>query len=129
MSLSKRRGRIIGSGSGRVDRREKFHPVVVLTTAGSPSEAKKLSRVLLKEKAAACVNIIPRVDSEYWWEGKIARGKETLLLIKTQKSALKTLSKTLKKHHSYTLAELIALDVCWTDPSYLNWLRQNIESH
>lgn len=129
MSLSKRRGRIIGSGSGRVDRREKFHPVVVLTTAGSPSEAKKLSRVLLKEKAAACVNIIPRIDSEYWWEGKIARGKESLLLIKTQRSALRSLSKIIQKHHSYQLPELIALDLSWGDPAYLNWLRQNIESH
>lgn len=103
--------------------------VVVLTTAGSGKEAQALARRLLQQKAAACVNIVDGSDSWYWWKSKITHEKEKLLLIKTQRSALKTISKILKKYHSYTLPELIALPIGWGEKHYLDWLRQNIQSH
>lgn len=95
---------------------------VVLTTAGSQTEAGKIAQALLKSKAAACINIIPQVKSRYWWKGKIEQGRESLLIIKTAKSQLSRLSRTLKQHHSYTLPELIGWPIPWADSHYQNWL-------
>lgn len=101
-------------------------PLLVLSTAGSPREARRLARILLQERAAGCVSLVPRVDSWYWWQGKVEKGQEILLLIKTSRSRLDRLSRLLKTHHSYETPEIIALPIQWAERSYLDWLGQSI---
>ena len=101
--------------------------LLVLTTAASKAEAQRLSRDLLQRKLAGCVNLVPRLDSFYWWKGKIEHGSEVLLLIKTSRRRIVQLAHFLKSTHSYEVPELIALPILWGDQVYLNWLRQSLE--
>jgi len=80
----------------------------------------------LKNRRAACVNIIPRIESWYWWQGKIEQSKEFLLLIKTSRQRLPVLARLIKRHHSYQVPELIACPIQWGDKKYLNWLLQSL---
>ena len=104
-----------------------FHPILILTTAGSLSEAKKISRLILSHRLAACVNILSGVDSHYWWRGAMRRATEFLLLIKSSRSRLNDLAKLVKKYHSYEVPELIAFSVVWGDRRYLHWLKESME--
>ena len=100
--------------------------VVVLSTAGSARQAQRIAKLLLKRKVAGCVNLIPRIDSWYWWQGRIEHGKEFLLVIKTSSRHLNELGRLLKANHSYQTPELIALPIQWGDRSYLGWLDQTL---
>ena len=100
--------------------------LLVLTTASSRSEARKLARVLLKEKLAACVNLIPDTESHYWWKGRVERAGEILLLIKTKKSAFKKVEKTIRENHSYSVPEIIGLPIEKGSRPYLDWLAKEI---
>ena len=100
---------------------------LVLTTTGSPAQASRLSRLIVRERAAACVNAVPGVHSRYWWGGKVARDAETLLLIKTGRSQLKRLAQLIRSHHPYDLPELIALPLSHGAPTYLAWLEQSLK--
>ena len=99
---------------------------VVLVTAGSLREAQGLARIVLKERLAACVNLIPNIQSWYWWKGRVASGKEVLLLIKTTRASLNVLCQVLKSHHSYEIPEFIALPITHGNLAYLRWLKENI---
>ena len=103
--------------------------VVVLTTAGSSGQAEKLARLLLKEKCAACINLIPGMNSLYWWKNRIEKSRETLLVIKTSMARLAQCAKVLKKHHPYEVPELIALPISWSDQVYLKWLKDSMKGH
>jgi len=89
-------------------------------------EARRIARILLKKRIAACVNLVPNIGSWYWWKGRVEQGKEVLLLIKTSRSRLNLLSDLLKKSHSYELPELIALPIVWGDQGYLSWLSRTL---
>ena len=95
---------------------------LVLVAAPTEKEAQKLARGLLEEKIAACVNLIPGVQSQYWWKGKIESAHEAILLIKTQKALVDTVIGYIRENHSYELPEVIALPVMEGDKEYLNWL-------
>ena len=88
-------------------------------------EAKKIGRALLEEKLAACVNKIDKIESNYWWEGKIETAKECLLLIKTEKKWVKRLIKRVKELHSYAVPEVIACPIVAGNPDYLNWIAKS----
>ena len=68
------------------------------------------------------MNILPRIDSWYWWQTKITRGKESLLLIKTSRAHLKKVATLIKEQHSYDIPELIALPIHWGEKDYLQWV-------
>lgn len=99
---------------------------VVLTTLPSDSKARKIARLLLKEKFAACVNIVGPVHSLFWWQGKVDRAKEFLLLIKTRASRFERLQKFLEKHHPYSVPEIIALPIHKGNRAYLDWIRTSL---
>ena len=99
--------------------------MLVVSTASSPAEAKQIAQGLLKKRLAACVNLVPNVQSWYWWQGAIESSSEILLLIKTVPSCLKDLSSTLKKYHSYDVPEIITLPIFWGDQVYLQWLKKS----
>ena len=95
--------------------------VVVLVTAPD-AEAQGLAEVLVREKKAACVNIVPGVRSTYWWQGEIESDDESLLIIKTRLSLLDGLVEAVKKTHSYEVPEVIALPVVGGNRDYLDWI-------
>ena len=101
--------------------------IVVYCTASSLAEARKLADVLVGEKWAACVSIVPQVQSTYWWKGQVERAKEALLLIKTQKEKFSALVKRIKSIHSYTVPEILAVPVVKGNPDYLKWLNQSVK--
>jgi|SRR5581483_10998017 len=100
---------------------------VVLITAPSAGEGKKIGRLLLAKKLAACVSRVPGVASSYWWKGKIERSLENLLIIKTHSSKLPRLIAEVKKNHSYAVPEVIALPVIKGNPDYLTWVGKSLK--
>ncbi|MDI6761715.1 MAG: divalent-cation tolerance protein CutA [Thermodesulfobacteriota bacterium] len=97
-------------------------PIVVLITCGSEEEALRISRSLVEERLAACVNLISPVRSTYRWEGKICDEKEWLLIIKTQRKRFQEIETRVKSLHSYSVPEMISLPIIEGSSSYLEWL-------
>ena len=100
--------------------------IVILVTAGSEREAGKIAKRLLKKKCAACINIIPKVNSHFLWKGKLERAAEALLVIKTKRSYLKKVIKLVKKIHSYEIPEVIALPIIGGNKNYLKWIEKEV---
>ena len=99
---------------------------IVLTTAGSQEEARKIAHALVERKLAACVNIVPQVESLYRWQGKIESATECLLLIKTQASAFDQVRAAIMELHSYELPECALLEISDGSPEYLTWIRDSM---
>jgi len=102
--------------------RNPINLMVVLITAGSEEEAHKIAELLVNEKKAACVNIVPEVDSLFRWKGKIDSAHESLLLVKTRASLLSEIISLVKQIHSYEVPEIIALPIVGGSEEYLKWL-------
>ena len=102
--------------------------IVVLITAGSREEADKLSRGLVEEKLAFCVNSVPGVQSTYYWEDKLCVDAEFLLIVKTRGDRFEDLEKWVRENHSYDVPEVIALPIVKGSEPYLksidNWINQ-----
>ncbi|CAL4933118.1 unnamed protein product [Urochloa decumbens] len=86
---------------------------------------KKLAGSIISEKLAACVNIVPGVESVYWWEGKVQSDAEELLIIKTRESLLDALTEHVKANHEYDVPEVIALPIKGGNLKYLEWLKNS----
>lgn len=99
--------------------------LVAFVSAGSKEEAERISTGLLKEKLAACVNIVKGADSHFWWQGRLDKAKETLLIIKTKKSLFARLIKKVKALHSYEVPEIIAFPVIAGYKPYLDWVDES----
>jgi periplasmic divalent cation tolerance protein len=97
-------------------------PVVVLVTAGDRAEAERVATALLEARLAACVNLLPAITSLFWWEGKIDRAEEVLLLVKSQRALVPRLVETVRSTHSYEVFETVALPIVAGSPAYLDWL-------
>lgn len=97
--------------------------IVVLMTASSEGEASSLSRILVENGLAACVNIIPGVRSIFKWDGQIAEEQEFLLLAKTVRQEFEPLISMVKANHSYKVPEIIALPIQLGSEDYLTWIR------
>ncbi len=99
---------------------------VIFITAGSKEEADKISRGLVEDKLAFCVNTIPGIQSTYYWEDKIHIDSEFLLIVKTRKDRYDALETWVKINHSYEVPEIIALPIEQGLPAYLseidNWV-------
>jgi periplasmic divalent cation tolerance protein len=99
---------------------------IVLSTAGSEEEARKMARYLVEHQLAACVNFIPRMESIYRWQGKIESSHEYLMLIKTSADQFPAVRDTISKLHSYELPECIAIAVEDGSSDYLDWLGDSL---
>ena len=96
--------------------------IFVLIAAGSEKEARKIAKLLVKERNAACVNIVPGVDSLFRWKGKIDSARESMLLVKTRASLFPEIIRLVKEIHSYEVPEIIALPIIGSSEEYLKWL-------
>ena len=93
---------------------------VIYITAGSKEEAENLSRGLVEEKLAFCVNTVPGIQSTYYWEGKIHVDNEILLIVKTRQDRYEALEQWVKNNHSYDVPEIVSLPIQKGLSEYLN---------
>jgi periplasmic divalent cation tolerance protein len=100
---------------------------VIFTTAGSQEEAGKIAHTLVERKLAACVNIVPRIESVYRWQGKVETATEWLLVIKTQADSFARVRDAIKELHSYELPECIMIEINDGSEAYLNWIAENVK--
>ena len=94
--------------------------VVVFVTTSDKGEAEKIAKLLLEQRKAACVSVIPRVRSRFWWQGKLDSAQESLLIIKTRAALIPEITDIVKKTHSYTVPEIVALPIVAGNQDYLD---------
>jgi len=99
---------------------------IVLSTAGSEEEARKIARYLVERQLAACVNIVPRMESVYRWQGRIESSHECLMLIKTSADQFPAVRDAIRELHSYELPECIAVAIEDGSWEYLDWLGDSL---
>src|ERR1700694_3350285 len=99
---------------------------IVLCTAGSEDEARKIARHLVENRLAACVNIVPHVESVYRWQEKVESASEWLLLIKTTLEKFPNVRDAIRELHSYELPECISIRVDDGSATYLEWIGQSV---
>jgi periplasmic divalent cation tolerance protein len=100
----------------------------VYVTCGSKDEARHVAQGILEKRLAACVNIVPLVESHYWWQGKLEMNEESLCIIKTKGSALTALKDEVLRLHSYTVPEFIALTIKDGNKDYLDWIEKEVSA-
>jgi len=98
---------------------------VVLVTAPDLPTARKLARAALGARLVACANLVPRIESHYWWRGKIEKSAETLLVMKTTLARLTALEKLITARHPYDTPEFIALPITRGSKRYLDWVQKS----
>ena len=96
--------------------------VLVLTTIGGDADARPLARMLVEQRLAACVNILPGVTSLYRWEGAVSEDSEQLLVIKTSEERVEALREALVAQHPYGVPEFVVIAIDSMSESYGNWL-------
>ena len=97
---------------------------VVFMTASSHEEAENIAENLVSHKLAACVNILPNMKSFYWWDDKVCKDDELLLVAKIKTSLFKDLEKAVKKLHSYDVPEILLLPIENGSNAYLQWMEK-----
>jgi len=100
--------------------------IVIFVTTSSEPEAHKIADLLLTKRKAACVNIVPKVESSFWWQGKLDSAQESLLIIKTKTSLLSEIIDLVKTAHSYEVPEIVALPIVGGNKDYLNWIDDEV---
>jgi len=100
--------------------------IIVFITTESEEEAGKISELLLSKRKAACVNIVPKVNSHFWWQGKLDSARESLLIVKSKASVLPEIIELVKRVHSYSVPEIIALPIIGGSEDYLRWLDDEV---
>ena len=100
--------------------------IIVFITASSEDEAVKISKMLVDEHLAACVNIVPGIRSLFFWDNATQEERETLLIVKSMQEYLDLLITRVKSLHSYTVPEILALPVIGGSEEYLTWLREAV---
>ena len=96
--------------------------VFVYTTWPSLVEAEEAGRAIVGKRLAACVNILPGMVSHYWWEGKLERGEEAVMIFKTRASLADAVRAAVKERHPYTTPAILVLPVESVEQNYLAWL-------
>jgi len=103
-----------------------MYSLIYITTSGE-EESKKIAKILLEERIAACANIIPSMMSFYWWEGEIEEDNESILLLKTRSDKLDILIRRVKDIHSYDLPCILEISVQNGSEDYLQWLEDSLK--
>lgn len=103
--------------------------IVVYVTVPNKEAGKKLAASIINERLAACVNIVPGVESVYWWDGKVQTDSELLLIIKTRESLLSALTQHVKSNHEYDVPEVISLPITGGNDKYLEWIKNSTRDY
>ena len=99
---------------------------IVVSTASSEDEARKIALYLVEQRLAACVNIVPQIESVYRWKEKVESSQEYLLLIKTSAERFPQVRDAIRELHSYELPECIAISIEEGSVEYLQWLAYSL---
>ena len=96
--------------------------MVTISTVPSPETGRQIAHALIESRIAACVNIVPGLQSIYHWQGKIEESEESLLIIKTTGEVLKQLTEKILEMHPYDCPEVLSFDIRTGNPAYLDWI-------
>lgn len=96
----------------------------VYITCATPAEADSIGEVLVERRLAACVNIMDGMRSMYWWEGKVEKNKETVLIAKTKVSLVDELTEAVKAMHGYDVPCIVAIPIKGGNADFLAWIRE-----
>jgi periplasmic divalent cation tolerance protein len=105
-----------------------MNEILIVSTTDTLELAEKIASGLVREREAACVNIVPGIKSIYYWEGKECNDDEFLLLIKSSMEKFDLVRTRIRQLHSYKVPEIIALPISAGDPSYLAWLGESLRA-
>ncbi len=98
-----------------------FTPRLVFVTASSLEQAQTIARAILEKRLAACVNLIPGIESHYWWQDKLESTAEVMLVIKSSAEQFETLCEVIELHHAYECPEIVAIPPHEMSPQYRAW--------
>jgi periplasmic divalent cation tolerance protein len=101
---------------------------VVLVTAPNLKTARQLARMALEARLVACANLVPKIESHYWWQGKIESSPEVLILLKTSASLIERLENLILSHHPYETPEIVTLSLSKGTQRYLSWLGESVKN-
>jgi len=104
-----------------------MYALLMISTAGSEKEARRVARSLVEERLAACANVIPGVRSFFFWDGRLCQEKEALILIKTMNVKAKKLMERIRKIHNYEVPEMIFFRVDKAEKNYLKWVEKMVK--
>src|SRR6267378_8596198 len=99
---------------------------IALATAPNLDTSRALAGAALKSRLVACANLIPKIESHYWWQGKIESSAEVLIIFKTTKAKLKALEKLIVAKHPYDTPEFIVLPILSGNRRYLEWVSRSV---
>jgi len=99
---------------------------LVLVTAPDLETARSLAKSALTARLIACANLVPKIESHYWWQGKIESGSEVLLVLKTRKTKLAALEKLILAEHPYETPEFLVVPLTRGSNAYLQWLAASL---
>jgi periplasmic divalent cation tolerance protein len=100
--------------------------IVVLVTCPTQPVARRLAALVVAKRLAACVNLLPGIQSLFWWQGKVEHAREVLLMIKSTRHQFERLRRAILAHHPYEVPEIIAMPLVAGHRPYLQWVRANI---
>jgi periplasmic divalent cation tolerance protein len=103
-------------------------PIVVLMTAPSGEEATRIAEMLVSQKLAACVQILPEMQSVYVWQDEVQREREVLIIAKSTGASFDKLERKVREMHSYETPEIVALPITLGSAPYLEWLLNSCEA-
>ena len=100
---------------------------IILTTTDSERRANQIARALVERRLAACVNIVPKIQSVYRWQEKVETAEEWLLVIKTSQKRFKAIEALIQELHSYELPEVLSIAIEGGSKAYLKWLEAGVK--
>ena len=103
-------------------------PIAVFITAANGEEAARLAELLVGSQLAACVQILPEIESVFRWQGEVARESEILLIVKTTAEKFADLEREVRALHSYEVPEIVAVPIVAGSSPYLDWLTASVKA-
>lgn len=100
--------------------------LMVFVTVPGLKDGNRISKEILTSRLAACVTVIPGVRSMYWWEGRIARAKEAMLVVKTTRPQYRRLERKILELHSYEVPEIVAIPLVAGLTQYIEWVKGEV---
>jgi len=101
--------------------------IIVLVTAPNLKVARQLAQFALRAKLIACANLVPKIESHYWWQGKIESGNEVLMVMKTTQACVTALEKLVIAKHPYETPEFVVLGIHAGNKRYLKWITDSVQ--
>ncbi|MDI6689113.1 MAG: divalent-cation tolerance protein CutA [Actinomycetota bacterium] len=100
---------------------------LIYITAANIDEARRIARTIVEKRLVACANIVPRIESFYWWQGKICEDEEVLIFAKTEMRLVKEVLSEVKGLHSYEVPAILSFDISEGNPDFLDWIAQEVK--